>query len=111
MSRLGLIGIPRPSTIFTPAIPPITPVSLTEPRLDGIVQIVFADGTMTDVFRDFTNILNRVIPLSGTGSPEGVVEGFQGQTYFDLTGTAGNIKYTKRDSSIGGDLSKGWILD
>lgn len=49
--------------------------------------------------------------IIGTGSPEGVVQANQGREYMDDAGTAGNIKYIKRDASDGaGDLSIGWIL-
>lgn len=49
-------------------------------------------------------------PLSGTGSPEGVVEAPILTFYMDDTGTAGSILYVKRDSDISGDRSQGWIL-
>jgi hypothetical protein len=49
--------------------------------------------------------------IIGTGSPEGVVAAIQGAEYMDDAGTAGAIKYIKRDNDDGlGDKTKGWIL-
>ena len=48
--------------------------------------------------------------IVGTGSPEGAVEAFVGREYMDDAGTAGSIKYIKRDADVAGDKSKGWIL-
>lgn len=48
--------------------------------------------------------------ITGAGSPEGVVEALPRRLYMDTAGTTGNILYIKRDDSIAGDLSKGWIL-
>ncbi|MCK5445297.1 MAG: hypothetical protein KAI73_06710 [Rhodospirillaceae bacterium] len=72
--------------------------------------IVDAMGNMTQTFRTWTQDMNRVVPLIGTGSPEGVVNARQGQTYMDDAGVAGAILYTKRDADIGGDTTQGWIL-
>lgn len=50
--------------------------------------------------------------IIGTGSPEGVVSAIQGAEYMDDAGTAGNIRWTKRDNDDGlGDTTKGWIAD
>ena len=48
--------------------------------------------------------------IVGTGSPEGVIDAPQTANYMDDAGTAGNIKYIKRDADIAGDSTKGWIL-
>lgn len=48
--------------------------------------------------------------LSGTGSPEGVIDASVGRLYMDENGTAGSILYIKRDADISGDTSRGWIL-
>lgn len=73
-------------------------------------EIVKEDGMMHDQFQRWTREANNAITIIGTGSPEGVVEAEQGQEYMDDAGTAGSIKYAKRDSDISGDKSKGWIL-
>ena len=72
--------------------------------------IVKQDGTMHNAFRRFTLQISRLGIMTGTGSPEGVVEALQTQEYMDETGTAGAIKYIKRDADIGGDKTQGWIL-
>jgi len=110
MSRLGLGGFSRGPRVSTPIPPSVVVIPLREPRLDAANAIVFEDGTMTQVFRDVMRELNLLRPLSGVGSPEGKFEGFVGQVYFDTVGAAGSIEYRKRDASIGGDISKGWIL-
>jgi len=65
---------------------------------------------LTQPYRIFFNNILLIDILQGTGSPEGVVEALIGQEYMDLSGSAGNIKYIKRDSDIAGDRTKGWIL-
>ena len=72
--------------------------------------IVTGVGMMTQVFMTWTQLVNRAIPLIGTGSPEGNVSAFQGQTYMDDAGLTGAILYVKRDADIGGDETQGWIL-
>ena len=68
-------------------------------------------GVMTQVMRVFTTQVTESGLLIGTGSPEGVVKANQGREYMDDAGTAGAIKYIKRDPDDGsGDTSKGWIL-
>lgn len=67
-------------------------------------------GIARSQFRIFTRQLFELGLFVGTGSPEGVVEAQQGAEYMDDTGTAGNIKYIKRDADIGGDRTQGWIL-
>ena len=74
------------------------------------IPIVNTDGTMQDAFRLFINQVSRESIIIGTGSPEGVVLASQGQEFMDDAGTAGNIKYIKRDSDIGGDKTQGWVL-
>lgn len=68
------------------------------------------DGRMTDQFRSWTQSITRMDLIVGTGSPEGVVSAAIGREYMDDAGTAGSIKYIKRDSAIAGDPKDGWIL-
>lgn len=78
------------------------------PRLNVALPIVRPDGSMEQAFRTWTQQVSVII--SGSGSPEGVVEALPTQIYMDTAGTAGAIVYIKRDPDIGGDRSQGWIL-
>ena len=73
--------------------------------------IVNDSGILSNEFNVWVQtITNRTLIIS-TGSPEGVIEAIQGAEYMDDTGTAGAIKYIKRDNDDGlGDKTKGWIL-
>ena len=74
------------------------------------IAIVDDSGRQTQEFNDWVNGVNRSLIIVGSGSPEGVVTATIAQEYMDSAGTAGAIKYIKRDADIAGDLSKGWIL-
>lgn len=82
--------------------------SITPP--DANRSILNDDGTMEQSFRSWTYNVTRLSLIIGTGSPEGVVSALQGSQYMDDAGTAGAIKYIKRDDNIGGDTSQGWVL-
>ena len=80
-------------------------------RLDPSIPIVSQSGLMQQAFNLFMVSVANLFILSGSGSPEGVVEAVQLRLYMDTSGTAGNILYIKRDADDGaGDKSKGWIL-
>ena len=49
------------------------------------------------------------IPITGTGSPEGVVEAVQFSLYLDSAGSAGSIQYRKMQPEIAGDRRRGWV--
>lgn len=72
--------------------------------------VVDAQGRMTQTFRAWTQGVSRLQILSGSGSPEGVVNAQQTTLYMDTAGTAGAILYIKRDTDVGGDPKQGWIL-
>ena len=74
------------------------------------IPIVDDKGKMTQQMRIFTLLVSKLGVMIGTGSPEGVIPADQTQLYMDNSGTAGSILYIKRDTSIGGDRTKGWIL-
>lgn len=76
----------------------------------GTQPIVEQDGTMSNAFRLWTTEVTRLDLIIGTGSPEGVVSAIQGREYMDDAGTAGSIKYIKRDASVSGDDTSGWFL-
>lgn len=81
----------------------ITPPNQGQPIVD-------AGGRMAQVFRAWTQSVSRLAVLSGTGSPEGVVNAPQNSFYVDEVGTPGSILYVKRDAGIGGDPTQGWVL-
>jgi hypothetical protein len=72
--------------------------------------IVDAAGIMSQVFRSWTQGVSRLEILSGSGSPEGVVNAPQKTLYMNTAGTAGSILYIKRDTNVSGDPKQGWIL-
>jgi len=74
------------------------------------LPIILENGTMAEPFRLWTQQITRMEVLMGTGSPETVVDAPMGKFYFDDAGTAGAILYIKRDTDIGGDPTKGWVL-
>ncbi len=72
--------------------------------------IIQQDMTADQEFQSWIQIITNQALIIGTGSPEGVVQAVVGANYMDDAGTAGNIKYIKRDADIAGDKAKGWIL-
>jgi hypothetical protein len=72
--------------------------------------IVNPDGTMSDQFRAWVQAITRLNPVTGSGSPEGVVSAGVNKLYIDLDGTAGSILYVKRDSDVSLDPKDGWVL-
>ena len=71
--------------------------------------IVTQDGRMNQEFLLWTQNVSQGL-IIGTGSPEGVVQSGQGALYMDSSGTSGSILYVKRDSDVGGNSAKGWVL-
>lgn len=72
--------------------------------------ILLKNGTMADPFRRWTLEVSDMSIIIGEGTPEATVEAVQGREYMDTLGTAGAIKYIKRDADVLGDRTKGWIL-
>ena len=72
--------------------------------------LVEENRAQSEQMRVWTRLITNQALIIGTGSPEGVVEAEQGASYMDDTGTAGSIKYIKRDADISGDKTQGWIL-
>lgn len=48
--------------------------------------------------------------ITGSGSPEGVIEARATRLYMDTAGSAGSILYIKQVDDIAGDRTEGWIL-
>lgn len=73
-------------------------------------QLVDRNGYLTlrgaEWAEAITTQVNLNTVLSGTGSPEGVVEAEPTRLYMDDSGTAGNILYVKKS----GTGNTGWIL-
>lgn len=78
-------------------------------QLNSALPIVFEDGTMQAAFQNQMLILGRLVPIVGTGSPEGVVEAPQYSLYINSAGVSGSIEYRKMLKEIGGDITQGWV--
>lgn len=102
-SAWGYSGIPVAEPAVRVAFERLVPPNPTQP-------IVGQNDNMLLPFQTWTQIMTRSVPITGTGSPEGIVEALKNSFYMDNTGAAGNILYVKRDADIGGDKSQGWIL-
>ncbi len=83
-------------------------MTISVPRSDD--EIVTEDKQPTFLFSQFMLDVEKLSPIVGSGSPEGSVEASQWQTYIDEDALTGAIKYIKKHQSIGGDATKGWIL-
>lgn len=79
-------------------------------QLTNTRAIVDANGVLSQEARLYFQQLTLLVPISGKGSPEGVVSAIQGATYYDLDGSTNSIHYVKKFAEIGGDNTKGWVL-
>ncbi|MES0327445.1 MAG: hypothetical protein ABUK13_04555 [Gammaproteobacteria bacterium] len=61
-------------------------------------------------FVNLLQVIDEQSTLTGSGSPEGVVEAIITKRYMDTAGVAGAILYIKRDADIAGDKTQGWVL-
>lgn len=82
---------------------------MTQQKLNAAQPIVGENGMMADAFRTWALMVSNALPITGTGSPEGVVTSPLFSLYLDDAGTAGNIEWRKMSSDIAGDKSKGWL--
>lgn len=73
------------------------------------VPIVDKEGRMQQGFYTWLSDVTDLVPQSGIGSPEGVVEARRFTFYIDSTGSAGSIVYVKQYRDIGGDRTQGWV--
>ena len=89
-------------------------MAINNTELSFIRSIIDADGTLTlqsrTYFLALDDAINLVTVISGSGSPEGVVEALVTKQYMDTAGTAGTITYIKKFTDIAGDKTMGWIL-
>jgi len=72
-------------------------------------DIITEEGAPTQQFQalleSYELAINLNTPLTGTGSPEGVVTAYPYQVYLDLAGSAGSIQYRK----MTGTSNTGWV--
>ena len=74
------------------------------------VRPIVEEGIITQESRVILEELFNRIPITGEGSPEGVVDADVGATYYDLNAVAGSRHYIKINQDIGGDTTQGWEL-
>ena len=74
------------------------------------IAVVDESGRLTPELVAFFQQVSELAPLTGTGSPESSVPARVGRFYINTSGGAGAVLYVKRNSDIGGDNTKGWIL-
>jgi hypothetical protein len=79
-------------------------------RLNASQPIVNPNGVMEFTFQQWALLVSDMMPLTGAGSPEGVVEAQQYAKYLNTSGGAGTIEYRKMLPDIGGDTKQGWVL-
>ena len=96
----GILADPPAVRVFFERLVPPNP---TQPILDQRMA-------MTNAFRSWTQLITLASPITGEGSPEGIVEAQRTRFYMDTSGIAGAIMYVKRNADISGDRTKGWIL-
>lgn len=72
--------------------------------------IVNKDGTMARQFQEWQSLVTKLLPILGTGDPEGAVKANQNQHYYDTSGAAGSVLYIKMVDDVAGDKSQGWRL-
>ena len=75
--------------------------------------IVDSNALMQQQFREWTQLITSAVnelqnqtPLSGSGSPEGVVTASVPRLYIDTSGSTGTILYSKQT----GTDNTGWVL-
>lgn len=72
--------------------------------------IVDESGSQSEQMRLWTIKMTNQSLIIGQGSPIGVVEAVQGQSYMDETGATGNVLYIKQSDNVLGDKTLGWKL-
>ena len=78
--------------------------------LTRVRAIVSNAGLLTQEASFYFQQLELLQPISGTGSPEGVINAQASRTYYDLSGGTGAIVYIKTVDDIGLDATLGWVL-
>lgn len=78
-------------------------------RILQVSQPITENDRMTRPFQEWQSLVTKLLPMTGSGSPEGVIAADQYQHYYDTAGSAGNILYIKMLSDVGGDKTQGWV--
>jgi len=63
----------------------------------------------TELFFQWMLQVSALSPLSGNGSPEGVVNAPLKSPYLNMTGASGSLLYFKIQPDIAGDTKRGWV--
>lgn len=83
---------------------------MTIVALERFEKLLDSEGTLSnrgaEFFEQLTRQINLNTPITGAGSPEGVVTAEPYQIYIDTTGAAGSIQYRK----MTGTGNTGWVL-
>lgn len=77
-------------------------------KLNASNPIVEANGTMTQLFREWALQQANALVHVGTGSPEGVLEAPQYSLYLDESNPAAPVQYRKMLPEIAGNRDEGW---
>lgn len=79
-------------------------------HLTTVRPIVDAQASPTQEMRSWAQLVTELMPIVGSGSPEGVILGKQGVSFIDEDASSGSVLYKKQKTDIAGDRSKGWVL-
>lgn len=79
-------------------------------HLTTVRPLIDSRSVATQEMRSWAQSLTSLSMITGEGNPENVIEAVAGALYMNNIGTAGNILYIKRNSSVSGDKKKGWII-
>lgn len=81
---------------------PLSPLT----RFDVITE----DNKPTQAMQIFSQEVANLTVITGTGSPEGVIEDKAGRFYINIAGGVGTTLYVKRLDDIAGNRKNGWTL-
>lgn len=70
---------------------------------------IVTENKASDAFRLWMARTDLGTPITGSGSPEGVVEARQFSLYINETGASGTLLYIKIQPDIAGDKKQGWV--
>lgn len=74
------------------------------------IPVVDKNGNASNELTSWFQVITDRAIIIGSGSPDGVIEAYQGAEYMDLNGVASAIKYIKQFSDVGGNKTLGWVL-
>jgi len=82
----------------------LSPLNVNTPAID------IKTGNPLQSLQLLSEGASKLPPLTGTGSPEGIIESKQGRFYINIAGGVGTTLYVKRLDDIAGDRKTGWTL-